>query len=88
MPSNFVTIDTSSKLYQTFRKLQDSGAAISQLKVRMDSVLGSPADYNALGADYALTSSQAFSLYSTIQSMNTTLTALPFTSIRDYDQEK
>ena len=88
MASNFQIIDTSSKLYQTFRKLQDTQVAITQLKVRMDSVLGSPADYNALGADYGLSSSAANTLYLTIQSMNTTLTGVPFTSIKDYDQEK
>jgi hypothetical protein len=54
----------------------------------MDSVLGSPADYNVLGADYGISSSAANTLYLTIQSMNTTLGALPFTSIKDYDQEK
>jgi hypothetical protein len=88
MPSNYVTINTATKLYQTFRKLQDTQVAIEQLKVRMDSVLGSPADYNVLGADYGISSSAANTLYLTIQSMNTTLGALPFTSIKDYDQEK
>ena len=87
MPSNFVVIDTSSKLYQTFRKLQDSAAAITQLKVRMDSILGNPADYAALAASYKLTQAQATALYSTVQSMNTTLAGLPFSSIKDYDQE-
>ena len=85
MASNYVAINTSTKLYKTFRKLQDTQTAITQLKVRMDSVLGSPADYNALGTDYGISSTAASTLYGTIQSMNSTLIASPFTFIKDYD---
>jgi hypothetical protein len=88
MPNAVIKINPDTQLYSKMQQLQDLIYDINRIKKRLDALIGFPADFTDIAADYGVDTTKANTLFNFVTSLNTALQAAPFTGIANYDQGK